>query len=1185
MKKFVSAVLSAAMAASLIALPVSSDAAENSQTETISYSYSAGDMNTYSRQMEKLDRGLTAVKTSGGVYLSWRLLDSEDARFGSAEKNVSFNVYRDDQKIAEVSDTTNYTDTTAGANYSVAPVADGVEGKKCEAVSVWDNSYIDIPLTKPDQETIYDPNGTKLYDASFSPADCSAGDLDGDGEYEIVVKWTSSERDVGSPGDPAYSGTVHLAAYKLDGTKLWNNDIELGKNVYSSAHTVQFLVYDFDSDGKAEVMCQTSLGSKDAEGAYVSQSAKADSVVVSSNKKIAEFTDDENASADYRGDGRIITGEEFLTVFSGETGAAIDTIDLPTTRGSAKGVDYGDDFGNRSNRFVASVAYLDGEKPYAVYLRGYYFGRNGKQRTSIAGISFDGERLSPDYRFDTQKNQPGYYEGAYNYVGNGNHNCTVADVDNDGKDEFITGALCMEVNDENQFRPLWCTHKEHGDALHIGDYDPTHTGLEFFTVHEDGDAENTTGGYGYTNSQGMWCDFGMSVIDAATGEIMFHVPNTKDTGRGVMANTGSGGYYQITGVGSYQCNGGSNFTPTKNGAGSNFRIFWDGDLYDNLLDGTRVTDWNGSNMSEIFDAGSFDCLQINGTKSNPALQADLFGDWREELVYPTTDGNNLRIFMTTTPTDYKIKTLMHDPVYRSGVAAEQTAYNQPPHVGMYLSEDLFGEEATNLEVLSTPAKTTYVIGEKLDTTGLTVKATYDDGTSKNINSYFVSGYDPNTAGAQAVKLSYMNTQASFNIEVKDIESIEIVSPPAKTVYTPSESFDPSGLVVRATYEGNITRDITDYTISEYNSNLLGAQTITVSYLGKTAEFDITVKRVESIVIVSPPKNINVYTGGSINTAGLVVRAVYTDGSSDIVDDYTISCKTSTLGEAVATVKYMNKTATFKINVLPPSIDSINNTYATNSTESVLTTVPIGSYMNDFTIEHTVTINSMPANGDADKNSTAGFFTRFMATVQNDVSKLHTGGGWYLTANGSKANVYWKSGASRNNSTAIASGSKALSLGSEYTFRYEFTNVGTGSGALLKLSIIDSDGNTVASVSNLNVRNFSDTDLGKTSPITQMEIYNQAQSGSASNIVFGNARVYSSGNITKVDGKEITVNLASSAGMKVYAAKYSGGALDAVNVFTPENAGESVFTADFEPDRVFLWSNDIMPIDMWSNGTK
>lgn len=1015
MKKLLCTVLSTVLAISSAAALNMSAYADSANTQQVSYNYwynsSTGytDENVHTRQMEKLDRGLIAIKTDGGVYLSWRLFDSEDNIFGSADKNVSFNVYRDGKKISEVATKTNYVDSTVGTNYSVAPVINGVEGEKCDAVTVYNNSYFDIPLSKPDDETIYDPSGNELATYSFFPADCSTGDVDGDGEYEIIVKWTSSERDVGSPGDPAYSGTVHLAAYKLDGTKLWKNDIELGKNVYSSAHTVQFLIYDFDGDGKSEVMCQTSLGSKDGQGKYVSNAAQTD-------EEIKAITDEENSTADYRGYGRITEGKEFLTVFNGETGVAMDTINLPTTRGSENGVDYGDDFGNRSNRFVSDVAYLDGEKPYAIYLRGYYFGRNGKQRTSIAGISWDGTALSPTYRFDTQKGQEGYYDGAYQYVGNGNHNCTVADVDNDGKDEFITGALCMEVNDDNEFRPKWCTYLQHGDALHIGNYDPTHTGFEFFTVHEDSGTNNLSG-------NDVTMDFGMSVIDAETGNIMFHEGASDDTGRGVMANVGAGGYYQIWSAknSARQSNGGTDFTTAtsltgRNTPSMNFRIFWDGDLYDNLLNGANITDWNGRNMSNIFSAGNYDCVSINGTKANPSLQADLFGDWREEVVYPTSDGTALRVFSTTDTTDYKIKTLMQDPVYRSGVAAEQTAYNQPPHVGFYMGKEVF--------------------------------------------------------------------------ETRKITSITITTQPTRTSYIPGESFDKTGMVVKANYSDGTSEEISAYTVSEIDKDKIGEQTLTVSYLGKTD--------------------------------------------------------------------------TITIYVVEPGITSLNNIYNTNSTSSKLFTAPIGSYAGDFTLEHTVKINSIPANGNTDKNSAAGFFVRFMADKQ-------TGGGWYLTKKSdTELNVAWK------NTRASSVGT--IKLGETYTFRYNFTNVGNGNGATVTLTILDSSGNTVISASGLNLRNFSDTDFGKKSPITYVQIYNQANANSTSSVEFANARYYTTSEIT-VNGQNVALNIGCLTDMKGYAAKYSNGILTDLADITPTTTGQSTVLLQFEPDKVFIW-NDMTPVDFW-----
>lgn len=1013
MKKLLCTVLSTVLAISSAAALNMSAYADSTNTQQVSYNYwynsSTGytDENVHTRQMEKLDRGLIAIKTDGGVYLSWRLFDSEDNIFGSADKNVSFNVYRDGKKISEVATNTNYFDSTVGTNYSVAPVINGVEGEKCNPVTAYNNSYFDIPLLKPDDETIYDPSNNKLATYSFFPADCSTGDVDGDGEYEIIVKWTSHERDVGTP---AYSGTVHLAAYKLDGTKLWKNDIELGKNVYSSAHTLQFLVYDFDGDGKSEVICQTSLGSKDGQGKYVSNVAQTD-------EEIKAITDKENSTADYRSSSGVITkGEEFLTVFNGETGAAMDTISLPTTRGSESGVDYGDDFGNRSNRFVSDIAYLDGEKPYAIYLRGYYFGRNGKQRTSIAGISWDGTALSPTYRFDTQKGQEGYYDGAYQYVGNGNHNCTVADVDNDGKDEFITGALCMEVNDDNEFRPKWCTYLQHGDALHIGNYDPTHTGFEFFTVHEDSGTNSLSG-------NDITLDFGMSVIDAETGNIMFHEGASADTGRGVMANVGAGGYYQIWSAknSARQSNGGTDFTTAtsltgRNTPSMNFRIFWDGDLYDNLLDGANITDWNGRNMSNIFSARNYDCVSINGTKANPSLQADLFGDWREEVVYPTSDGTALRVFSTTDTTDYKIKTLMQDPVYRSGVAAEQTAYNQPPHVGFYMGKEVFDTRTlTSIAVTTQPTKTSYIPGESFDRTGMVVKANYSDGTSEEISAY---------------------------------------------------------------------------TVSEIDKDKIGEQTLTVSYLGKTD--------------------------------------------------------------------------TITIYVVEPGITSLNNIYNTNSTSSKLFTAPIGSYAGDFTLEHTVKINSIPANGNTDKNSAAGFFVRFMADKQ-------TGGGWYLTKKSdTELNVAWK------NTRASSVGT--IKLGETYTFRYNFTNVGNGNGATVTLTVIDSTGNSVASASDLNLRNFSDTTSGKASPITYVQIYNQANANSTSNVEFANARYYTTSEIT-VNGQNVALNIGCLTDMKGYAAKYSNGILTDLVDITPTTTGQSTVLLQFEPDKVFIW-NDMTPVDFW-----
>ncbi|MCH5186473.1 MAG: dockerin, partial [Oscillospiraceae bacterium] len=459
---------------------------------------------------DSLDRGLAAVNTTGGIYLSWRLDKSEDELFGDAESGVSFNIFRDGKLIANEAKSTNYIDKegTSDSVYTVEAAEGAKKGEKSKEVKAFDTgkNYFDIPLQVPAKCTAED--GSSL---SYFPGDASCGDLDGDGEYEIVLKWDANPQDNSNGG---YTGNVLLDAYKLDGTFLWR--IDLGRNIRSGAHYTQFLVYDFDKDGKAEITAKTAPGSKDGQDNYVTQ-ASLDTGIKNADNKTSYVNSD----------GYILTGPEYFTIFDGETGIALDTINYPTQRVSANV--WGDAYGNRCDRFLATVSYLDGENPYAVYWRGYYFGQSGfGQRTGICGIGFDGERLNVKYIFDTLSGQNGYTSGNEDYVGQGNHNITTADVDNDGKDEFISGALCMEVDEKDRLVPKWCSWREHGDALHIGDYDPTHEGYEYFSVHEDGNWV----------SHGKTLDFGMTVYDAATGEELFHQGASSDTGRGMMANVG-----------------------------------------------------------------------------------------------------------------------------------------------------------------------------------------------------------------------------------------------------------------------------------------------------------------------------------------------------------------------------------------------------------------------------------------------------------------------------------------------------------------------------------------------------------------------------------------------------------------------------------------------------------------------
>ena len=502
-------------------------------------------------------------------------------------------------------------------------------------------------------------------------------------------------------------------------------------------------------------------------------------------------------------------------------------------------------------------------------------------------------------------------------------------------------------------------------------------------------------------------------------------------------------------------------------------------------------------MSNIFSAGNYDCVSINGTKANPSLQADLFGDWREEVVYPTSDGTALRVFSTTDTTDYKIKTLMQDPVYRSGVAAEQTAYNQPPHVGFYMGKEVFDTRTlTSIAVTTQPTKTSYVPGESFDRTGMVVKANYSDGTSDEINTY---------------------------------------------------------------------------TVSEIDKDIIGEQTLTVSYLGKTTDLKITVKSVSRITAQTSKSTY--YLGENIDKNAITVTAYYSDGTSSVLNsnEFEVTGFENALGKQTLTVTYLDKTAYLTIQLLDANIAALNKLYETSSTTSELTTAQIGSYAGDFTIEHTVKINSIPADGDDNKGSTNGFFVRF-----NPSDGI--GAGWYLTANSNNtANVYWKGGSNRNNATALATNNSALTLGQTYIFKYDFTNVATGDGAYVTVTITDEAGNQINKVENLNLRNMS-FDKQKTSPLSTVQIYNQANANSTSSVEFANARYYTTSEIA-VNGQNVTLNIGCLTDMKGYAAKYSNGILTDLADITPTTTGQSTVLLQFEPDKVFIW-NDMTPVDFW-----
>lgn len=574
---------------------------------------------TYTRQAEYLDRGLVAVSTEEGVFLSWRFLGTDD-------ENTAFNVYRDGKLITDkpVADKTNYVDKEGiqGSKYYVETVLTDDKGNITQTgadiskeVSPLEQNYFDIPLSKPASLTMPDKST-----CTYTPNDASVGDLDGDGQYEIILKWEPSNAQDNSKD--GYTGNVYIDAYKMDGTFLWR--IDLGVNIRAGAHYTQFMVYDFDGDGRAELVCKTADGTVDGKGSVIGDGA-----------------------ADYRSAaGRILEGPEYLTLFDGLTGEALDTIDYEPARGNVR--DWGDDYGNRVDRFLAAVAYLDGKKPSVIMCRGYY------TRAVLAAYDVSDKKLVHRWTFDSNE------KGNDKYAGQGNHNLAVADVDWDGYDEIVYGQ-CI-INEDGT--GLVSTGMGHGDAIHVGDFLPEREGLEV---------------WGCLEASG-----GAMLWDGSTGECILRIIASGDTGRAVAGNfiPGNNGSEFVSSANDNVYDAHGNILTSWSSItkwSQNYAIYWDGDLEQEILDRNMIDKYKEGRLFNV-PGVSYN----NGTKANTSLTADILGDWREEMIFPTTDGSSLRVFTTTYETDYRIFTLMHDTQYRCQAAAQNVAYNQGAYTSFFL---------------------------------------------------------------------------------------------------------------------------------------------------------------------------------------------------------------------------------------------------------------------------------------------------------------------------------------------------------------------------------------------------------------------------------------------------------------------------------------------------------------------
>ena len=630
---------------------------------------------------EKLNRHVLAVpQTSSGTnYLvSWRMLDTDD-------DYTTFDVIRNGTVVAaDINNSTNWLDKQGSktAKYQIVTKHKGEVVSTTEAVTPWQNVFATLKLDRPADVTFHDKTST------YTPNDCSVADADGDGVLELLVKWEPLYVADNSQG--GFTGPTFFDCYKIleaDGKmtaqKLWR--IDMGHNIRSGPHYVPFLFYDFDGDGRAEFVVKTGPGTKDGAGNYVSEVA--DEEVI---RKV------DNETEYLNGGGQVMYGPEFLTIFNGETGKAIHTVYYNPNRGCFVGgapegrTDiWGDDYGNRSERYLATVAHLDAANPThasAVMCRGYY------TRSYLWAVDFDGKKLTTRWRHASLSNNTvmktngqkekdvrtytkATYAGSNHFTAysQGNHNISCADVDGDGMDEVIYGSAAID----HDGTLLWSTGLNHGDAIHVGDLMPDRPGLEVFEIHEDP-------------------PYGMHICDAATGELLIHMTGGGDTARGIAADCDEKRGYEFW----YFGDGNMYNAPTGAIVGDawseNFRLYWDGDIYDELFNGIggghnqpymekpgqgRI----GVDGKNLYEHGY--SVTCNGTKTTPNLIADIFGDWREEIIlFNNDDKTTLNIFSTGYETAARVPCLMYDHVYRLGIAWQNVGYNQPPHLGYYLPD-------------------------------------------------------------------------------------------------------------------------------------------------------------------------------------------------------------------------------------------------------------------------------------------------------------------------------------------------------------------------------------------------------------------------------------------------------------------------------------------------------------------
>ncbi len=631
------------------------------------------------RQMDNLSRGLVAVPSDTGALVSWRLSGVEPI-------NQTFNLYRNGEKLNTFPISgTNYSDfgATAGAVYTLKKIENGVETEETTA-TLWDKEYISIPVKQ------YAEGGYNIDDAATA-------DLDGDGEYEFIIRRR--------PADMAPSTRTHyplIEAYDTDGTHMWT--INVGPNEINEVG-INILAYDFNGDGKAEVVMRSFEETTDGAGNTLGD--------INGDGK-TDYSKDTSNQAIFKDRQYLVSTPEFLSVYDGATGAEIARTDLlpvkePLSEWSYRYTDTGR-LTKRASHFLFGLAYLDGVTPSIVMVRGAW------DNVRAAAWHMDNGELTVDWVHNTENK-----DDVNSIWGAMNHNMSCVDIDFDGKDEIISGPMALDhdgsemyaVKSEDANGNL--VKYAHGDAFDVAKMDPDYNGYLVWACHETSAIPGN-----------------IEVHDALSGEVLWGDSKNKDTGRSRAADiTASSKGYEVWGstgtvpsdvygnkiadsynIFRYRLPNGE-FEKDETGAEirttlpMNFKIYWDGDLLSEFLDGTRISKYNDSEGEPFVDVilDATDCASNSGTKAVPCVCADLFGDWREEVVWKSADETELRIYSTNIPTSYTMPTLMHDYYYRSQIATQSNHYNQPANVSFYL-----GAETTEV-----PVPEIYVIkdGEKV----------------------------------------------------------------------------------------------------------------------------------------------------------------------------------------------------------------------------------------------------------------------------------------------------------------------------------------------------------------------------------------------------------------------------------------------------------------------------------------